>query len=70
MLVLHHVPWLCSRLTPEYQATASHGIAAQDTGVKQTSATFQRIKMLQDVISCRWATANNDGTRVVFCEVK
>lgn len=70
MLVLHHLPWLCSWLTLEGQATASHAIAAQGTGVKQMSGTFQRIKMLQDFISCRWATTNNDGTRAVFCEVK
>lgn len=70
MLVLHHVPWLCSWPTPEYQATASHSIVAQDTGGKQMLATFQHIKMLQDVISCRGATTNSDGTGVVFCEVK
>lgn len=51
MLVLHHIPWLCSWLTPQYQATASHSTVAQDTGVKQMSATFQHIKMLQDIIS-------------------
>lgn len=70
MLVLHHILWLCSWLIPQYQATASHGIVAQDTGVKQMPATFQLIKMLQDVISCTWATTSSDGTRAFFCEVK
>lgn len=34
MLVLHHLHWLCTWLSLEGPATASHGLPAQDTGVE------------------------------------